>query len=110
MTEKDARYTGYGDAARTVLERCDLFARFSEEPGRVTRRFASAPMHQVHETLRTWFLALGMTVEIDAVGNLIGRYKSDLPKARKHLLGFHLYIVRVARKYDGLIGGMVALV
>ena len=41
----------YADAARSVLERCDLLATFSEESGCVTRRFATPPMHQVHETI-----------------------------------------------------------
>ena len=60
----------FEEAAQTVLDRCDLCATFSEEPGRVTRRFATPPMHRVHEALTSWLRAAGLTVEIDAIGNL----------------------------------------
>jgi allantoate deiminase len=102
-------------AGRTVMERCDLLASFSEEPDCITRRFATSPMHQVHETIGSWLRNIGMTVEIDAIGNLIGRYAcgegtGDLPsRARTLLLGSHLDTVRNAGKYDGLLGMMVAL-
>jgi allantoate deiminase len=61
-------------AGHTVMERCDLLASFSEEPDCITRRFATPPMHQVHETIGSWLRNIDMTVEIDAIGNLIGRY------------------------------------
>ena len=99
----------YDGAAQTVLERCDLLATFSEEPGRVTRRFATPPMHQVHEALSGWLRAAGMAVEMDAIGNLIGRYEASQPGAPTLLLGSHLDTVRDAGKYDGLLGVMVAL-
>ena len=99
-------------AVHTVMERCDLLARFSEEPGRITRRFATPPMHQVHKTISSWFRNIGMTVEIDAIGNLIGRYDCrdrTCPHPRTLLLGSHLDTVRNAGKYDGLLGVMIAL-
>jgi allantoate deiminase len=46
----------YEESARVLMERCDLLATFSEEAGRLTRRFASPPMHQVHATLESWLL------------------------------------------------------
>ena len=99
----------YDAAAQVVLERCDLLATFSEEPGRITRRFATPPMHQVHKALSGWLRAAGMTVEMDAIGNLIGRYEASQPGAPTLLLGSHLDTVRDAGKYDGLLGVMVAL-
>ncbi len=109
-------------AGHTVMERCDLLASFSEEPDCITRRFATSPMHQVHETISSWLRNIGMTVEIDAIGNLIGRYDYEArarpssiatapspSKARTLLLGSHLDTVRNAGKYDGLLGMMVAL-
>ena len=91
------------------MERCDLLASFSEEPDRITRRFATPPMHQIHDTISSWLRNIGMTVEIDAIGNLIGRYEGHLPGTRTLLLGSHLDTVRNAGKYDGLLGVMVAL-
>jgi allantoate deiminase len=73
-------------------------------------------MHQVREVLSSWLHDIGMTVEIDAIGNLIGRYeyrgtnKDNLhPHPRTLLLGSHLDTVRNAGKYDGPLGFMVAL-
>src|SRR5215472_93091 len=96
-------------AGRTVMERCDLLASFSEEPDCLTRRFATPPMHQVHEIIGSWLHNIGMTVEIDAVGNLIGRYEGYLPEAGTLLLGSHLDTVHNAGKYDGPLGVIVAL-
>ena len=96
-------------AGRTVMERCDVLAEFSEEPGRITRRFATPPMHQVHATITSWLHAIGMSVEIDAIGNLIGRYDCHIPGTPTLLLGSHLDTVGNAGKYDGLLGFMVAL-
>jgi allantoate deiminase len=100
----------YTDAARTVMQRCDLLATLSEEPDRVTRRFATPPMRMVHELLKNWLSTIGMTVEIDAMGNLIGRYEASQPGAKTLLLGSHLDTVRGAGKYDGLLGVMIALI
>jgi allantoate deiminase len=99
----------YDAAAHTVLERCDLLATFSEESARLTRRFATPPMHQVHAQLRDWLRAIDMTVEVDAMGNLIGRREAAQPGAATLLLGSHLDTVRDAGKYDGMLGVMVAL-
>ncbi len=99
----------YFEAARTVLERCDLLATFTEEPGRITRRFATLPMHQVHASLEGWLHAAGMHTELDTIGNLIGRYETTQPGNKTLLLGSHLDTVIDAGKYDGLLGVLVAL-
>jgi allantoate deiminase len=96
-------------SARSVMERCDILSGYSEEPDRLTRRFASPPMRQVNETVATWMQAAGMVVQQDNVGNLIGRYEADHPGAQTLLLGSHLDTVRDAGRYDGPLGVMVAL-
>jgi allantoate deiminase len=99
-------------AAHTVMERCDLLASFSEEPDCITRRFATPPMHRVHEVISSWLRNIGMTVEIDAIGNLIGRYDPPQPYSPHPytlLLGSHLDTVHNAGKYDGLLGIMIVL-
>jgi allantoate deiminase len=96
-------------AAQKVMERCDLLASFSEEPGCITRRFASPPMHQVHSAITSWLRDIGIPVEIDAIGNLIGHYEGSHPHAKTLVIGSHLDTVRNAGKYDGLLGVMLAL-
>src|SRR5437867_12761091 len=98
-----------GARARTVMDRIDILATISEEPGRLTRRFASSAMRQANETVGTWIGAAGMAVRQDSIGNLIGRYESRLVGARTLILGSHLDTVRDAGKYDGSLGVLVAL-
>lgn len=96
-------------SASTVMEQCELLASYSEEPDRLTRRFATQALRQASEAVAAWMRAAGMAVERDNVGNLIGRYEANRPGAKTLLLGSHLDSVRDAGKYDGPLGVMVAL-
>lgn len=95
--------------ARAIMERCELLGSYSEESGRLTRRFASGAMRQVNETVKRWMHAAGMNVEEDNLGNLVGRYEANHGGAKTFLLGSHLDTVRDAGKYDGPLGVMIAL-
>src|SRR6185312_16693444 len=95
-------------AANTIMERCDILARFSEESDRLVRRFATPPMKQVNETIAEWMRAAGMTVHQDNIGNVIGRYKANHADAQTLMLGSHLDTVRDAGKYDGPLGVLTA--
>ncbi len=95
--------------AQDVLERCHRLGRYSEEPGRLTRTFLSPPMRQVHAELAGWMEELGMTVRLDAVGNLIGHYPGQAPEAPLFLLGSHVDTVRDAGCYDGVLGVVLGL-
>jgi allantoate deiminase len=97
-----------GGYAATVMQHCDVLGACSEEPGRLTRPFASEPMHQVHEHVTTWMKAAGMAVRADNVGNLLGRYEGS-DGSSTLVLGSHLDSVRNAGKYDGPLGVMLAI-
>src|SRR3989449_2914746 len=92
---------------RTVVERCDVLAACTEEPGRITRPFASDAMRRAHQYVREWMRQAGMTVTRDNIGNLRGRYEGTGDATL--LLGSHLDSVRDAGKYDGPLGVMIAL-
>jgi allantoate deiminase len=96
-------------SARTVMERCDILGTYSEEPDRLTRRFATPAMHQANDTVAAWMRAAGMSVHQDPIGNLIGRYEASSTQAKTLLLGSHLDSVRDAGKYDGPLGVLTAL-
>jgi N-carbamoyl-L-amino-acid hydrolase len=49
------------------------------------------------------------TVEIDAVGNVVGRYEGATPGARALLTGSHYDTVRNGGKYDGRLGIFVPI-
>src|SRR6266567_4835708 len=94
------------DAAK-VMRRCDVLAACTEEPGGITRRFASDAMGRAHQYVREWMLEARMAVTRDNVGNLRGRYEGAGKGTL--LLGSHLDSVRDAGKYDGPLGVMVAI-
>ncbi|NMM06412.1 2-oxo-4-hydroxy-4-carboxy-5-ureidoimidazoline decarboxylase [Polaromonas sp.] len=48
-------------------------------------------------------------VRIDAVGNVVGVYKADMPNAKTLLTGSHYDTVRNAGKYDGRLGIFVPM-
>jgi allantoate deiminase len=108
--------SGVGEYALRVMERADTLGGISEEPDKLTRRFATAAMQQASATVAGWMREAGMAVRRDVVGNLIGRYEGldtiQNPKSKiqnRLLLGSHLDTVRDAGKYDGPLGVLIAL-
>jgi allantoate deiminase len=93
--------------AEAVLERCDLLARCSEEPGRLTRRFATPALHEARTLVEGWMRAAELETTRDPLGNLIGRRGGDGERAL--VLGSHIDTVRDAGRYDGALGVLVAL-
>src|SRR3954469_4055449 len=89
-------------AARKVLERADELARYTEEPGRITRPLASASLAAAMARLRGWMEAAGLETRSDALGNLAGRRGTGTPL----VIGSHLDSVADAGRYDGVPGGL----
>jgi allantoate deiminase len=94
----------YTDRAARVIARCQQIATCSEVPSEITRRFLTPPMHQVHRLLRGWMEAAGMTVTVDAIGNLRGLYAGPTPASPRLLIGSHLDTVPNAGAFDGILG------
>jgi allantoate deiminase len=92
-----------------VLARCDVLARFSEEPGRLTRTFLRPPVRQVHKCLAGWMHDAGLHVRVDALGNLIGRRPAARDDALVFVVGSHIDTVPDAGKYDGVLGVLLAV-
>lgn len=94
--------------ADEVMMRCDELATCSEEEGRVTRRFLTPPMQDVHQRLSAWMAAAGLEPHVDNAGNLVGR-RSASQSNRVLLLGSHLDSVPNAGRYDGVLGVLIGL-
>lgn len=92
-----------------IIARCRAIAEFSEQPGGTTRTFLSPPMREVHRMLRTWMESLGMSVSVDAVGNLRGYYAGIHPDAQRLLIGSHLDTVPNAGAFDGILGVVISI-
>jgi len=76
--------------AEEVIVRCEKLATFSEDAGGTRRTFLSPPMRDCHREVSSWMNALGMTVSVDAVGNLRGFFAGTSPAAPRILIGSHL--------------------
>jgi allantoate deiminase len=92
---------------RIVIERCHYLAECTEEPGAITRPFASEAMKRAQALVSDWMSEAGMSVRRDNVGNLRGHYEGS--REGSLLLGSHLDSVRDAGKYDGPLGVIVAI-
>ncbi len=84
--------------ADVVLDRCAELAAISDERGRLTRVFAGPAMARAHERVRAWMGAAGLSVRVDAAGNLIGRREGPSPGAPTLVLGSHLDTVQRRRR------------
>ena len=92
-----------------LIGRCRELAAISEEPGALTRPFASPAMARANALVAGWMEQAGMTTRTDAAGNLVGRVAGADLEAGTLLLGSHLDTVRDAGAFDGPLGVLVAV-
>ena len=110
MTDSiDFEKTPLRSRAAEAIAECRLIAGMSEEPGRTTRRFLTAPVVEVHAHLRSRMEALGMTVRVDAIGNLSGLWHREGANGKRLVLGSHIDTVPDAGAFDGVLGVVLAL-
>lgn len=95
--------------AREVIDVCRSLATCTEEPGFTTRTFLSPPMRDVHSRLSGWMQRVGMTVGVDAAGNLRGVYAGMTAAPRHFLIGSHLDTVPHAGAFDGVLGVVMGI-
>src|ERR1700729_3432982 len=99
----------YTDRSSRVIARCREIAACTEVPGEITRLFLVPSMKAVHALLRGWMEAVGMTVHIDAIGNLRGLWPGLAPGSPRLLIGSHLDTVPNAGAFDGVLGVVLGL-
>jgi len=99
---------GFANLAAEVIARCRKLASFSEDAPGTRRTFLSKPMHDCHREVSYWMKALGMTVSVDAVGNIRGFYPGTSPGSPRILMGSHLDTVPNAGAFDGILGVVLA--
>ena len=97
------------DLGDQIVERCRELAGVSEEQGRLTRRYATPAMARANAIVGSWMREAGMTVRMDAAGNLVGRRPGTSALAGTLLLGSHLDTVRDAGAFDGPLGVIAAI-
>ncbi len=95
--------------AEKVIARCRELALWTDVPGTTTRLFLSPAMRGAHTLLRGWMEAAGLSVTIDAIGNLRALYPAWEPDAPRLLVGSHLDTVPDAGAFDGVLGVVLGL-
>lgn len=93
-----------------IMAMIDKLARHSESSENLTCSYLSSAHRAVADQLRDWMLAAGMNVEIDAVGNVVGRLHCGLPDAKTFITGSHYDTVIDAGRYDGRLGIVLPIV
>jgi allantoate deiminase len=92
------------DRAARIIARCREIAGCTEVSGQTTRLFLTPSMHAVHALMRGWMEAAGMTVQVDAVGNLRSLWPGLVPESPRLIIGSHLDTVPNAGAFDGILG------
>ena len=97
------------EQAREVIRWCRQLAKLSEDPDNTTRTFLCKPMRDVHTALAAWMARVGMSVRVDAIGNIRGVYPPRVPPVPgavmpRLFIGSHLDTVPNAGAFDGVLG------
>ncbi len=101
--------SGPAEPGAAAMRRLDQLARFSSEPGRLTRLYLTPQHAAAAAQVAAWMRQAGMTAGIDAAGTVTGRYEGRAAGAPALLIGSHIDTVRDAGKYDGALGVVVAI-
>jgi N-carbamoyl-L-amino-acid hydrolase len=84
--------------------------RFSETPDGLTCTYLSPAHKAAAAQLRDWMHAARLVAQIDAIGNVVGRYASAGRAAKTLIVGSHYDTVVNAGHFDGRLGILTALV
>lgn len=88
-----------------AFERLMQLRGISDHPDNLTRLFLSPSHRQAAEAVKLMMTQAGCdTVEIDALGTVVGRYHGKAADAPALLIGSHIDTVKDAGSYDGTLG------
>ncbi len=97
-------------AGDEIIAMCARLAWLSEQSQALTCT-CMTPVHQATAALlRDWMLEAGMSAEIDAIGNVVGRWPSIRPGAKTLITGSHYDTVINGGHYDGRLGVVLPIV
>jgi allantoate deiminase len=101
--------SGSATLGAEIVRRIDALAAISETPEQLTRIFLSPEHRAAADLLLQWMQQAGMRAQIDAIGNVCGRYEGERPGLPCLMLGSHYDTVRDAGKWDGPLGLITAI-
>jgi N-carbamoyl-L-amino-acid hydrolase len=98
------------DFGPTIMRWCETIGAWSDGDNTgaadfdLTCAYMTPAHRQTAAQLADWMREAGMDAHIDAVGNVVGVYRSDVEGAQTLMTGSHYDTVRNGGKYDGRLG------
>ena len=96
----------FGEA---ISNRLAELAALSDEPGRLTRLYLSPAHRRAIDLVSYWMRDAGMSVRLDPLASVVGRYEAQDGGTQTLLLGSHIDSVRNAGRFDGPLGVVTAI-
>jgi beta-ureidopropionase / N-carbamoyl-L-amino-acid hydrolase len=91
-----------------IIAMAEHLARFSERPDALVCSYLTPAHRATAALIRDWMLGAGLQVEVDAVGNVVGRWPGA--NSATLLTGSHYDTVVNAGKFDGRLGILLPIV
>src|SRR5215213_10315548 len=95
---------------RRAMALIEELARYTDEPGRLTRLYLSPAHRQAAEATLRIMREAGLDAGIDAAGSVVGRFPGADPDAPAILIGSHIDSVVDAGRFDGNLGVVLGIV
>src|SRR5882672_7292640 len=92
-----------------IVRRINALGDISETSSDLTRIFLTPEHRASADLLLSWMREAGMRAQLDAIGNVCGRYEGERPGLPCLMLGSHYDTVRDAGKWDGPLGVISAI-
>ena len=92
-----------------IVGRINELAAISETPEHLARVFLTKEHRAAAELILGWMQSAGMRADLDAIGNVCGRYEGEVAGLPCLMLGSHYDTVRDAGKWDGPLGLITAI-
>ena len=101
-----ADHPAFGEA---ISNRLAELAALSDEPGRLTRLYLSPAHRRAVDLVSYWMRDAGMSVRLDPLASVVGRYEAQDGGTKTLLVGSHIDSVRNAGRFDGPLGVVTAI-
>lgn len=95
--------------AEQVIARCRELASITDVEGETTRTYLSDAMCRANERVTTWMQDAGLTVNMDAAGNLRGVQPTHNVSSKHVVIASHLDTVPNAGAFDGVLGVLMGI-
>lgn len=95
--------------ATRIRQRVDKLAGFSDDPNFISRAYGSTSFKDCSNQIASWMQEAGLDTNIDTIGNIRGKLKSDNFQAKTFVIGSYFDNVGHFGKYHGVLGVLMGI-